>query len=502
MESMVIEMRRVIVTGANGFVGSVLTKELSKRGIETLAVVRNAASDIESIQGLPNVKIVYCELNNISNLPQKILDRGVDTFFHFAWSGTSGDSRGDINRQLANVKAACEAVTVAKSLGCNTFVNACSIMEYEAMQYVPMDSSAPGIGTIYAAAKQSADFMSKILAVKLGITYKAVIISNIYGPGEKSARFVNTILKKMIKNEPIQLTDGTQLYDFIYIDDAVEAILKVAEGKSIYNESVYIGNSEQRPLREFVLKMKETINSKSKLCFGAVKYNGALLTYREFNVKKLEKKLKFHPKVSFYSGIQNTKKWIASNMDMCQNFEKKETVMEGVYFFTPFYRADKRGSFLKSIEKDIFKDMGMEIDVQEDFESYSKKNVIRGIHFQTKNPQIKLVRAIKGKVMDVIVDLRRGSQTFGKSHSFILSDKNHYTLWIPAGFAHGFRVLSEEGAIMSYKCIGKYEKGFDSGIVWNDKDLAIDWGIDCPILSERDANQQTFRDFIKLYGSL
>lgn len=184
---------------------------------------------------------------------------------------------------------------------------------------------------------------------------------------------------------------------------------------------------------------------------------------------------------------------------MDTKFEIADLSLEGVKKITPFYMEDNRGSFLKSIEKDVFKEWGLDVDIYEDFESYSKKGVIRGMHFQTRNPQIKIVRAIRGIIRDVVVDLRADSPTFGKYIDVILSDQNHSSLWVPAGFAHGFEVLSED-AIMSYKCIGKYLKGYDTGIRWNDEELNIQWETKNPIVSEKDANLMSFAKFQTQYS--
>lgn len=178
------------------------------------------------------------------------------------------------------------------------------------------------------------------------------------------------------------------------------------------------------------------------------------------------------------------------------NFAIRELEM-GLKIIEPFFTEDNRGYFLKSYEKDIYRKLGIENELSEVFESYSHKDVIRGIHFQTKNPQIKIVRAVTGKILDVAVDLRKDSETFGKWFSVELSAENRLSLYIPKGFGHGFRVLSEN-AIVSYQCIGKYEKGSDTGIVWNDKTLAINWGIENPIVSERDNGLMRLAQYVKV----
>lgn len=186
---------------------------------------------------------------------------------------------------------------------------------------------------------------------------------------------------------------------------------------------------------------------------------------------------------------------------MNSNFGFTDGELQGVKIITPFYMEDNRGYFLKSLEKDIFREAGIEMDIYEDFESFSSKDVIRGMHFQTKAPQTKIVRVIRGKIIDVLVDLRKDSNTFGQYMKIELSEDNHLSVLVPAGFAHGFCVLSEV-ALVSYKCIGKYLKNYDTGIIWNDSEIGIDWGISNPIVSERDSKHMTFEQFKKTYGGL
>lgn len=303
-------MKKAVVTGANGFIGSSLVKELVKKKMFVYAVVKNEQSDISNLCELDNINIIYCELDNLSLLKQKIKD-SVDIFYHFAWAGTSGEERSDYDLQLKNVRAVCEAVKIAKEIGCRRFIFAGSVMEIESMYYLFGDTCSPGLGYIYSSAKLSADFMAQAIAYNIGLEYSTVIISNIYGPGEKSKRFIYTTLKKLIENEPISFTLGEQLYDFIYISDAVEAIYLVGiKGKA--NTRYYIGNSQQCQLKQYIIEMKECIDENREITFGVIPFYGPYLNYKEIDTYKLEKEFGFCPKISFKEGIYKTIDWIIS----------------------------------------------------------------------------------------------------------------------------------------------------------------------------------------------
>lgn len=176
-------------------------------------------------------------------------------------------------------------------------------------------------------------------------------------------------------------------------------------------------------------------------------------------------------------------------------FDVTSLKLNGLKLITPFYMEDERGCFIKYFEKEKFKKMGINIEVMEAFETTSCKNVIRGLHFQDFEPQGKLVRVIKGEIMDVAVDLRKGSETFGQWEAVELSEDNHRIFWIPKGFAHGFVVRSEY-AIVSYSCDGKYHNKHDTGIIWNDEEIGINWNVKKPILSDKDRNLMSLKDYM------
>ncbi len=173
-----------------------------------------------------------------------------------------------------------------------------------------------------------------------------------------------------------------------------------------------------------------------------------------------------------------------------------ETKIKDLYIIEPKVFVDSRGYFMEGYNKNDFFEAGLNMEFVQDNESKSKKGVLRGLHFQTKHTQGKLVRATKGQVFDVAVDLRVGSPTFAKWESVILTEENKKQFYIPEGFAHGFLVMSDE-AVFNYKCTDYYAPDYDSGVLWNDEDIAIEWplkGIEEILLSDKDKVQKKLKD--------
>ncbi len=172
-----------------------------------------------------------------------------------------------------------------------------------------------------------------------------------------------------------------------------------------------------------------------------------------------------------------------------------ESKLKDVLIFEPTVFGDSRGYFLESYNKNRYQDYLGDTEFVQDNESLSSKGVIRGLHFQ-KNPfgQGKLVRVIKGAVMDVILDIRPNSETYGQFDCIHLTEENQKQVYIPVGFAHGFETL-EDHTIFSYKCTNYYNKDSEGSIYWNDPDLEIPWKSSNPIISEKDKIQNFFKDF-------
>ncbi|MDK2802126.1 MAG: dTDP-4-dehydrorhamnose 3,5-epimerase [Oscillospiraceae bacterium] len=158
-------------------------------------------------------------------------------------------------------------------------------------------------------------------------------------------------------------------------------------------------------------------------------------------------------------------------------FKFIETEIQGLFIIETKVFGDSRGYFLESYNYEDFKANGLDMTFVQDNQSGSVKNVLRGLHFQKNNPQGKLVRVLKGEVLDVVVDIRKGSRTFGKWKSVLLNEENRTMFYVPEGFAHGFVVMSDY-AEFAYKCTNFYDPSDEGGLIWNDPDIGIDWKVD------------------------
>lgn len=178
-----------------------------------------------------------------------------------------------------------------------------------------------------------------------------------------------------------------------------------------------------------------------------------------------------------------------------------KTEITGLLIIEPDIFKDDRGFFFESFNKNRYKEFSLQNEFVQDNISKSKRGTIRGLHYQVGEfAQGKLCQVIEGEVLDVAVDIRFGSPTFGKHFSQILNSEKKLQLWIPAGFAHGFSVLSEE-AIFSYKCTNFYSKDHERSILYNDPDLKIDWIVSEPIVSEKDLKAANFKDIEKDFNN-
>jgi len=301
-------MDNVLVTGGSGFIGSALVEVLVQNGKKVI-VLRKESTQLSEIrkEKLAGASVVYAHLNQISRLLD--LNLHIDTCFHFAWDGISGDALSDWQKQLENVRLCCELMQTVKKMGCQRFIGAGSFGQLELKQ----KSFLKGRENFYKCAKDSCENFCRTLAGELEMDFIWPMITNCYGVGEESNRFINFLLKKLIRNEDVAVSKGMQLYDFVYIDDAARAFYCIGEyGKSGKNYLIGSGNAQKH--RDWIEPIPQWIGSKGILKFGEYKCNGIYLENEDFDITDLVEDTGYKPLVSFEEGIRLTASYLKNNV--------------------------------------------------------------------------------------------------------------------------------------------------------------------------------------------
>lgn len=301
---------KAIVTGANGFVGGALVNKLAEEGISVLALDVSFAK----LRFKPNplVQTIELSIENIKELESKIASNEYDLFYHFAWVGSAGPLRCDEKVQTQNALWTVECLKTAAALKCKKFICAGTIMEYEVHEVMYAQGSKPSLPYIYGVGKVLAHELCKPLANSLGIDLVWAYITNAYGVGENSPRFINTTLRKIIAKEPLEFTSGTQNYDFVYIDDVANAFYLLGlKGKT--NKGYMIGSGDAKPLKEFIKEMCSELSSDNPPLFGNVPFTGVNVPLEVFSIKEIQSDCGFKTSVSFKEGTRLTMEWLKEN---------------------------------------------------------------------------------------------------------------------------------------------------------------------------------------------
>lgn len=298
-------MKKAVVTGANGFLGNAMVQRLSEMNVLTYAVIKDDGKEF----CLPNVNNIYCNTNNIAQLNELISDRDIDCLFYFSWAGSAGSVRGDCAQQLKNAENTCDTVRAASEIGCKKFIFAASIMEYECFNCFNK-GVIPGMSNMYSVGKAAAHAMGEILANSLGIDFYPIVISNVYGEGEISPRLINSTIKKLLKGEKTEFTAGLQMYDFIYIKDAIEAMIAIEEKGNPFKE-YYLGSLHPHQLKDYLEEIGECFGIQNEMGIGKIDFNGMSIDYyKTFDINAVKNDTGFIPEYTFRQGIENTVEWL------------------------------------------------------------------------------------------------------------------------------------------------------------------------------------------------
>lgn len=299
-------MKRAVITGATGAIGTALIEKLTKENVEVLVLTHKGSTRNLKIADNPLVKKAECSLEEFADF-QNPSSYEYDTFFHLAWAGTYGSTRNDTAIQTANAEYALDAVRLAKRLGCKCFTGIGSQAEYgrNRNNIATLPEAPCNPESEYGKAKLEAWQNSRELCRSLGLKHIWCRAFSVYGPGDGDYTFIMSTLKKLIQNEPCDLTEGIQKWDFIYNADAARAIyLAACKGidGSIYN----IGSGKVKTLCEYVGIMKDVTLSKSSLNFGAIPYFKNQPMFLCADISSLKHDTGFEVKTSFADGIKMT----------------------------------------------------------------------------------------------------------------------------------------------------------------------------------------------------
>lgn len=303
-------MKKAIVTGATGFIGKFLVRELMAQGIKVIAIIRPNTTNIRNIPD--GVRTVECDLSQIRNLALLIPDRDIDAVFHTAWQGVSDSDARNQTVQIQNLISTLDLIDIMHVMKIGTFIGCGSMHEAEALVEMTEDKVVDNLGFFYKAAKTSAHWMGKAKAGSYGIRFFWPLI-NTYGEEEWSARLVNTVIRKVLKGESPDLSAGEQYYDFVHVTDVAYALYLIAEN-GVDGTNYTIGSGDAKPLKEFLKVAGQIANeingTNIPLGFGKITSNVISLPIETFDTEKLTRDTSFTPRVSFEEGIRRTTNWI------------------------------------------------------------------------------------------------------------------------------------------------------------------------------------------------
>lgn len=301
-------MKRVIITGPTGAIGMALTQKCIESDMEVTAVCHRGSARIANLPVSDKVKIVECDLDEVRKLPD-LLDGRYDVFFHFAWACTAGEGRNDIDAQTRNIRYAMDAVEAAGRLGCECFIGAGSQAEYGRFEG-KLNSKVPTFpDNGYGIAKLCAGQLSRIRCSQLGIRHIWFRILSVYGRYDGKQTMIMSSIRSMLNGESPEYTPAGQIWDYLYSEDAAEALYLAAQRGR--DGAVYcLGSGQARPLKEYIEIMRDEIDPGLSLKIGAKPYADKQVMYLCADITDLQKDTGFAPKFEFQDGIRRTIRWV------------------------------------------------------------------------------------------------------------------------------------------------------------------------------------------------
>lgn len=304
-------MKKAIVTGANGFVGYWLLRELQKNGVHVTAIIKDENENISKLSEFNDVDIVYCDLDNLNKLPDKIEYNDYDVMYHLAWVAAGGEGRADYAIQINNVKYACDAVHVAKELGCKKLLFAGTITEKIAESILNLSGKA--INNIYGICKHMAHCLIDVESKKVGIDYVWMQFSNLYGPHSVNGNIVGYTIKELLMGNIATFGPAQQPYDLLYIEDLAYAAYLLGE-KQTKSHCYYLGSGNVRILADYIKEIGAVCGLVDKIKIGARPDDGTRYDENWFDITPLKNDTGFSPRVSYKKGLKKTINWMKTTL--------------------------------------------------------------------------------------------------------------------------------------------------------------------------------------------
>ena len=298
--------KNIIIIGASGFIGQHLLKHYLEEGDNVLAIVPDP-ENLENFNQYDNFTVRKAYFEGFEEISKFIVFNHIDLFYYLAWGGY-GKSTNDYKEQVKNIKPLCDAVNVAGTIGCDRFIFSTSFSEYMISEFETKSHNTGAFCNVYGSTKHAARLLAQAVAAQKHINFISVAFANTFGPGDKSKRSTNLFIHKLLNGEALDLTEGTHLYDWNYIDDTLNGLVLAGENGDS-DEVYYIGSNERRPLKEIVEEVRDIIAPNVEIRLGTYKEDFHV-DYSCVDVHKLYRKTGYLAKTPFKAAVEKTAQWV------------------------------------------------------------------------------------------------------------------------------------------------------------------------------------------------
>ena len=295
-------MDRVIISGANGFIGSSLVKKFYNNGYEVIALIKDRKEKVSHIADYAT--IIYSELSDIESLIEQLKSSKKTIFYHLAWIGVNGQQKASYESQIQNIKMTCDCITIAKNIGCTKFLCSGTIAERAIESFKTLDNI--GGGMMYAVSKQSTYLFTEMICKNVELDYVWMQFSNIYGPSNKTGNLVSYTLGQLFNDEEATFGPASQPYDFIYVEDLIDAAYKLGIAEKLTHNKYFIGSGKPRLLKEYLLEIGKISNKEDLIKIGVRPDDGIKYTFEMFDTTQLTDDIGEYISKDFSDGIKYT----------------------------------------------------------------------------------------------------------------------------------------------------------------------------------------------------